>query len=119
MSFGKIQAESRKRILESYAAGTHSYSQLCRELNNEGIPPPGSGSAWHEPTIRCLLTNPVYKGDPLSGRIKRYIDESRLQQRHRLTGDPITTAEVRYFAPEAEWLTLSAPPLVSRPRRGT
>ncbi len=102
-----------KRILESYAAGTHSYSQLCRELNNEGIPPPGSGSAWHEPTIRCLLTNTVYKGDPLSGRIKRYIDESRLGQRHRLTGDPITTAEVRYFAPESEWLTLSAPPLIT------
>jgi site-specific DNA recombinase len=101
-------------IFESYAAGTHSYSQLCKKLNRDGIAPPGSGSAWHDPTIRVLLTNPVYKGEPLSGRIRRNVDEGRLLQRHRLTGAPLRTVEVRYLAPETEWLTLIAPPLVSR-----
>src|SRR3569833_285283 len=76
-----------RRIFEWYAAGTHSFGQICNELNRSGVPSPGNGRSWHDPTIRVILCNPVYKGEPLSGRIRRYVDESRLQQRHRLTGE--------------------------------
>ncbi len=102
-----------KWMFECYATGSHSYSQLCKELNRRGVASPGSASAWHAATVRLLLTNPVYKGEPVSGRIRRIIDENRLLQRHRLTGDPITTPEIRYLAPESEWIRLSAPALVS------
>lgn len=102
-----------RRIFESYALGGLSLSRICAELNSEGVHSPGSGIAWHVPTLRLLLNNPVYKGEPRSGRIRHRIDETRLAQRHRLTGDPIKSVEVRYLAPESEWLTLEAPALVS------
>ena len=60
-----------------------------------------------------ILTNPVYRGEPVSGRQKCHVDEGRLQQVHSLTGLPITRPEVRTLAPERERLKLSAPPLVS------
>ena len=101
-----------RRLFAGYFGGTHSLPRLCKELNAEGVPAP-SGGLWHEPTVRCILTNPVYKGEPVSGRQKCSTDESRLHQVHALTGRPITRPEVRRLVPEDERLTLSAPPLVS------
>ncbi len=57
--------------------------------------------------------NPAYKGQPVSGRQKCSTDESRLGQRHKLTGRLITTPDVRSLVPEELRLTLSAPPLVT------
>lgn len=37
--------------------------------------------------------NPAYKGEPVSGRQKCSTDESRLGQRHKLTGRLITTPD--------------------------
>lgn len=106
------KATIARRLFTGYANGTHSLPLLCKELNAEGIPAPGGG-LWHEPTIRVILTNPVYKGEPVSGRQKCHTDESRLQQVHALTGMPIMHPEVRRLVPEDERLKLSAPPLVS------
>ena len=102
-----------RRLFESYAAGTHSMPSLARAFNQEGVPTPGGGRAWLEPTLRFLLTNPVYKGEPASGKQRTVVDEGRLQQVHRLNGRPITRPEVRVARPPEEWLPLSAPPLVS------
>lgn len=86
---------------------------LARELNQEGVPTPGGGRAWLEPTLRVILTNPAYKGQPACGKQRTVVDEGRLQQVHRLNGRPITRPEVRVAWPSEEWLILSAPPLVS------
>ena len=102
-----------RRLFGSYAAGTHSMPGLARAFNQEGVPTPGGGRAWLEPTLRFLLTNPVYKGEPASGKQRTVVDEGRLQQVHRLNGRPITRPEVRVARPPEEWLPLSAPPLVS------
>ena len=102
-----------RRLFESYAAGTHSMPGLARAFNQEGVPTPGGGRAWLEPTLRFLLTNPVYKGEPASGKQRTVVDEGRLQQVHRLNGRPITRPEVRVARPKDEWVALSAPPLVS------
>ena len=106
------KATIARRLFTGYANGTHSLPLLCKELNAEGILAP-SGGLWHEPTIRVILTNPVYKGEPVSGRQKCHTDESRLQQVHALTGMPIMHPEVRRLVPKDEQLKLSAPPLVS------
>ena len=102
-----------RRLFTCYAAGTHSMPSLARQLNQEGVPTPGGGRAWLEPTLRFLLTNPVYRGEPASGKQRTVVDEGRLQHVHRLSGRPITRPEVRVARPPEEWLTLSAPPLVS------
>lgn len=107
------KAELVRWMYEGYADGTLSLPKICRELNLRGEPPPGRGIAWHEATVRVILTNPVYKGEPVSGRIRRYIDESLLAKPHAMTGVPRKTAEVRYLAPEDQWIPLSAPPIVS------
>ena len=102
-----------RRLFEAYAAGTHSMPSLARSLNQEGVPTPGGGRAWLEPTLRVILTNPVYKGEPASGKQRTVVDEGRLQQVHKLNGRPITRPEVRVARPPEEWVPLSAPPLVT------
>lgn len=102
-----------RRLFEGYAAGTQSMPGLARALNQEGVPTPGGGRAWLEPTLRVILTNPVYKGEPASGKQRTVVDEGRLQQVHRLNGRPITRPEVRIARPREEWVPLSAPPLVT------
>lgn len=101
------------RIFSEYASGKHGLSLLARAFNQEHIPTPGNGRSWREATLRVILSNPVYKGEPVSGRQKCGTDESRLQQFHKLTGRPITTPEVRRITAEDQWIKLSAPALVS------
>ncbi len=102
-----------RRLFEGYAAGMQSMPSLARALNQEGVPTPGGGRAWLEPTLRVILTNPVYKGEPASGKQRTIVDEGRLQQVHRLNGRPITRPEMRVARPQEEWVPLLAPPLVT------
>ena len=102
-----------RRLFAGYHSGEYSLSTLCLTLNKEGIPTPAQGRAWREATVRVILTNPVYKGEPVSGRQTVTTDESRLGQRHKLTGRLIMTPEVRCLAPASKRLTLSAPALVT------
>jgi len=108
------KADLGRWMFEGYADGTLSLPKICRELNLKGEATPGQGIAWHEATVRVILTNPVYKGEPVSGRIKHYVDETLLAKPHPLTGVPRKTAEVRYLAPEESWIPLTSPPVVSR-----
>ncbi len=105
-------AEVAKRIFDSYSTGRLSLPKICRELNTERVPTPGGGRSWQEPTLYAMLRNPVYKGQPVAGRIRRYVDEQRVGQVNRINGHAITTAEVRCLAPESDWVKLTAPALV-------
>lgn len=105
-------SKTATRLFDGYASGTESLSSLCKKLNTEGIPSPGGG-VWHAPTVQLILTNPVYRGQPVSGRQKCHTDENRLQQVNALTGAPITRPEVRRLVPEDEQIQLSSPALVS------
>lgn len=101
------------RIYNDYVSGI-TLPKLVRTLNNEGIPTPGNCRLWKPATLHLILTNSVYKGEPVSGRQKCHADETRLDQRHKLTGLPITRTEVRRLMPEDEQVKLSAPALVSK-----
>lgn len=102
-----------RRLFADYHSGGFSLSTLCLALNREGVATPANGRAWREATLRVILMNPVYKGQPVSGRQKCATDETRLGQRHKLTGRPIVTPHTRTLAPEENRLTLSAPALVT------
>lgn len=102
-----------QRMFHAYASGESSLPKLARQLNIEGIPPPGSAAAWHEGTIRVLLRNPVYKGQPASGKQASRVDESLIGQPDILFGRPRLTGEVRQAVPQDQWIQLSAPALVS------
>ncbi|MBV9848792.1 MAG: recombinase family protein [Armatimonadetes bacterium] len=106
------KAAIARRIFADYLRGL-TLSRIARTLNREGVPPPGDGRGWHPATVNVILTNPAYKGEPVSGRQKCLTDNSRIGQRHKLTGVPLTTPDVRVPAPPEQRLTLSAPALVS------
>lgn len=102
-----------RRLFADYRSGAFSLSTLCLALNREGVATPANGRAWREATLRIILMNPVYKGQPVSGRHKCMTDESRLGQRHKQTGRLIVTPHTRQLASDEHRLTLSAPPLVT------
>ncbi len=107
------QAAVVRRIFAGYAAGTHSMHRLCLELNAESIPTPRGASAWRPPTIKAILANPVHKGQPAYGRVQHRKEESRLQEISPLSGLPYRCAVVRSPSDPDQWVTLSAPALVS------
>ncbi len=101
-----------RRIWAAYAQRTHSLPALARELNVEGIPSPG-GRLWQATTLHNLLSNPVYKGQPISGRWEAYTDKSRIDRPHPINGIPIKHPNAVRPAPPEKWIILSAPVLVS------
>ncbi|MGI4791306.1 MAG: recombinase family protein [Janthinobacterium lividum] len=101
------------RIYNDYVGGV-TLPKLVRALNSEGIPTPGNCRLWKPATVHLILTNSVYKGEPISGRQRCHADETRLDQRHKLTGLPITRTEVRRLMPEDKQVKLFAPALVSK-----
>lgn len=105
-------APTARRIWMAYHDRTHSLPSLARELNEEGIPSPG-GRLWQATTLHNLLSNPVYKGQPVSGRWEAYTDEDRIGRPHPINGLPITRPNAQRPAPPEKWIVLSAPPLVS------
>ena len=107
------KAAVARRLFLEYASGKTSLPRLALALNQEGVPTPGKAVAWHEGTIRVILRNPVYKGQPASGKQKTLTDEDRLGQPNALTGRPLTTMVTRSRVAEEEWVPLSAPPLVT------
>ena len=107
------QAVIVRRIFEGYSSGTHSMHRFCMELNAEGVPTPRGASAWRPATIKAILANPVHKGQPAYGKVQHRKEESRLQQISPLTGLPFRCPIARQPNDPAEWVQLSAPPLVS------
>ena len=109
----EAKAVVARRMFLDYASGKTSLPRLALALNQENVPTPGKAVAWHEGTIRVILRNPVYKGQPASGKQKTVTDENRLGQPNLLTGRPLTTMITRRQVSEDEWIPLSAPALVS------
>lgn len=105
-------APTAGRIWMAYYHRTHSLPSLARELNQEGIPSP-AGRLWQATTLHNLLSNPVYKGQPISGRWEAYTDEGRIDRPHPINGIPIKRPNGLRPAPPERWIVLSAPPLVS------
>jgi len=107
------QAAVVRWLFAAYADGTHSMHRICRELNARGVPTPRGASAWRPPTIKAILANPVHKGAPAYGKGTFRKDEGRLQEISPLTGLPFRCPVVRAPSDPEDWVTLSAPALVS------
>ena len=106
------RAEIARRIWAAYHNRTHSLPGLARELNQEGILSPG-GARWQASTLHNILSNPVYKGQPMSGKYEAYTDEARIDRPHPINGIPIKRPYGMRPAPQERWLVLSAPALVT------
>ncbi len=101
-----VEEEARwaGEIFRRYAGGS-SLRQITRWLYEQGVPTPRNGNSWSMPTVKNIIQNPAYKGQPVFGRFARRLDESRLDKGY------LPAYYVR--RPEAEWLRLSGPAIVT------
>lgn len=65
------EAEIIKMIYDQFLAGD-SFIEICRSLEEQGIPSPGGKATWQRSTIQSILSNEKYKGDAIIN--KTYIE---------------------------------------------
>jgi site-specific DNA recombinase len=82
-------------------------SDVCYQLDIEGIKAPAGGSRWAEKTMRAMIDNPVYLGRSAYGR-RRAVQTVGPDGRRR---------EVLYPRDESEWQYVDCPPLVTTAQR--
>jgi DNA invertase Pin-like site-specific DNA recombinase len=59
-----------QELFAAYAAGGVTLHALAAQLTSRGVPTPTGRPVWRSTTIRNLLTNPAYKGQAASGRLR-------------------------------------------------
>lgn len=65
------EAKIVKMIYDQFLAGD-SFIEICKSLEEQGIPSPGGKDTWQRSTIQSILSNEKYKGDAIIN--KTYID---------------------------------------------
>ncbi len=101
-----VEEEARivRELFARCAAGA-SLRQLAKYVQSEGIPTQRGGKVWHPSTVRYMLQNSVYKGEPLFGKFQWRTEEARMQAGLK----PVYSKR----GPEEEQVTLTCEPLVS------
>src|SRR5215212_1425890 len=90
-----------QELFAAYAAGGVTLHALAAQLTARGVPTPTGKPVWRSTTIRQLLTNPAYKGQAASGRLRK----SPLE--------PVGRGVSTKAHPSEEWITVPVPALVS------
>jgi len=97
-----------QELFAAYAAGGVTLHALAAQLTARGVPTPTGKPVWRSTTIRQLLTNPAYKGEAASGRLRT------TPARHRWSPlEPVGKGQSTTAHPSEEWITVPVPALVS------
>jgi site-specific DNA recombinase len=95
-------------LFAAYAAGGVTLHTLAAQLTDRGVPTPTGRPIWRPTTIRNLLTNPAYKGEAASGRLRTAPARQRKSALEPIGKGMSTTAH-----PPQEWITVPVPALVA------
>jgi site-specific DNA recombinase len=95
-------------LFAAYAAGGVTLHTLAAQLTARGVPTPTGRPIWRPTTIRNLLTNPAYKGQAASGRLR-----TTPARRRKSALEPIGKGVSTTAHPPQEWITVPVPALVS------
>jgi site-specific DNA recombinase len=95
-------------LFAAYAAGGVTLHTLAAQLTARGVPTPTGRPIWRPTTIRNLLTNPAYKGQAASGRLRTTPARQR-----KSALEPIGKGTSTTTHPSEEWITVPVPALVS------
>src|SRR5512133_14415 len=95
-------------LFAAYAAGGVTLHTLAAQLTARGVPTPTGKPIWRPTTIRGLLTNPAYKGQAASGRL-RTAPARRRKSALEPTGKGVSTTA----HPPQEWITVPVPAVVA------
>ena len=107
----EVEADAIRHVFESDASGAELLNSVCRRLREMGARPP-RGEFWRASTVRGVFVNPVYKGEPASGRFRVKTDESRVGQFGQGAHKIVSARAITRVEPD-EWRILSAPAIVS------
>jgi site-specific DNA recombinase len=83
-----------------------SLYELVRRLEAMGLPSPTGQTHWNAPSVRRILTNPVYTGQVYAGRTRICAVQQRRSPSHPVGRDPMRQAPV----PREEWLLVATVP---------
>jgi site-specific DNA recombinase len=97
-----------QELFAAYAAGGVTLHTLAAQLTARGVPTPTGRPIWRPTTIRGLLTNPAYKGEAASGRLRTAPARQRKSALEPIGKGMSTTAH-----PSEEWITVPVPALVA------
>jgi site-specific DNA recombinase len=95
-------------LFAAYAAGGVTLHGLAAQLTARRVPTPTGGPIWRPTTIRNLLTNPAYKGQAASGRLR-----TAPARRRKSALEPIGRGASTRAHPSEEWITVPVPALVA------
>jgi site-specific DNA recombinase len=97
-----------QELFAAYAAGGVTLHGLAAQLTARRVPTPTGKPVWRATTVRQLLTNPAYKGQAASGRLRTTPARRRWSPLAAVGKGVSTKAH-----PPAEWITVPVPALVS------
>src|SRR5215218_1899248 len=97
-----------QELFAAYAAGGVTLHTLAAQLTARGVPTPTGKPIWRPTTIRGLLTNPAYKGQAASGRLR-----TAPARRRKSALEPIGKGVSTTAHPPQEWITVPVPVLVA------
>jgi site-specific DNA recombinase len=95
-------------LFAAYAAGGVTLHTLAAQLTARRVPTPTGRPIWRPTTIRGLLTNPAYKGQAASGRLR-----TAPARRRKSALEPIGRGASTRAHPSEEWITVPVPALVA------
>jgi site-specific DNA recombinase len=108
LQIDSVAAAVVQELFAAYAAGGVTLHTLAAQLTARGVPTPTGRLIWRPTTIRNLLTNPAYKGQAASGRLRTTPARQRKSALEPIGKGMSTTAH-----PSEEWITVPVPALVS------
>jgi site-specific DNA recombinase len=97
-----------QELFAAYAAGGVTLHALAGQLTSRGVPTPTGRPVWRSTTIRNLLTNPAYKGQAASGRLR-----TTPARRRKSALEPVGRGISTRAHPSEEWITVPVPALVT------
>jgi site-specific DNA recombinase len=103
-----VAATVVQELFAAYAAGGVTLHALAAQLTARGVPTPTGRPVWRSTTIRNLLTNPAYKGQAASGRLRTTPARQR-----KSALEPVGRGMSTRAHPSDEWITVPVPALVS------
>ena len=103
-----VAAAVVQELFAAYAAGGVTLHALAAQLTARGVPTPTERPVWRSTTIRNLLTNPAYKGQAASGRLRTTPARQR-----KSALEPVGRGMSTRAHPSEEWITVPVPALLS------
>jgi site-specific DNA recombinase len=97
-----------QELFAAYAAGGVTLHALAARLTRRRVPTPTGKPVWRPTTIRNLLTNPAYKGQAASGRLRTHS-----ARRRKSALEPVGRGMSTRAHPPQDWITVPVPALVA------